>query len=629
MSNIPPTSHSQVGGSMRIGPFWKRASEMAPTALSPSGDEPFDALTDLFLGEVAGARVPGAPKTPGRTEPARTTKQSRPTPSTTAATPTTHKPGDGPILRLAGTDDDVEYQLAPTPNAANAEAIATRPAAPVLMLEDDEGEARPILNALPPPVRNPVLELLVLGNLPVLAGAWASQYVREIAEAVGKPVAYLRMQGEFVSLEIVGALADVAAAPGLGDLGSIDDAIDAAAEITDRWIVRCDTGQEASVVACPITRAVTILTGGDQTAREACKVTLTGLAERLPKASESGPMVRLAVMGGQHAGAGTELAAMATSTLARPVAAVTCAGKIGGVRPPHAMFSGATELTLKTILSGVERALVAGQVGTDMFARPSAAVATPIADVRIPAPIETVAAEVEHAEPSPVPTDMTVAEGSAELASLADVGVAAAITMADIALPEPKSTVAEIAAGHGTRRQVVAQTVEHVERAAPMTAAISTPVGPVAMPSVQMWSNVASPVRQAASNPATVFGAVDTLASHLVDLQSTAVRCPYATGIEVAIDGAGRLHLLARAKAASSEESTLAALLIASSWAETHAGILASSLGKQHSTVRPTLHLFTDQPKHSRRLLETNLRVHLLAEVHVGSERAWYCTDLN
>ena len=97
----------------------------------------------------------------------------------------------------------------------------------------------------------------------------------------------------------------------------------------------------------------------------------------------------------------------------------------------------------------------------------------------------------------------------------------------------------------------------------------------------------------------------------------------------MAIDGAGRLHLLARSKSASSEESTLAALLIASSWAETHAGILASSLGKQQSTVRPTLHLFTDQPKHSRRLLETNLRVHLLAEVHVGAERAWYCTDLN
>ena len=50
----------------------------------------------------------------------------------------------------------------------------------------------------PPPSRNPVLECLVLGNLPVLASAWAGQYVREIAAAAGKPVAYLRVQAEFV-----------------------------------------------------------------------------------------------------------------------------------------------------------------------------------------------------------------------------------------------------------------------------------------------------------------------------------------------------------------------------------------------------------------------------------------------
>lgn len=607
MSNIPP-SHPQVGGTMRIGPFWKRASEMSPSALNPSGDEPFDALTDLFLGEVAGARIPGAPKTPGRTEPARAAKPSRPP---TSATPPAPKPGDGPILRLAGTDDDVEYQLAPGPVVANAQAITTLAAAPVLMLEDDEeGEARAISNIVPPPARNPVLELLVLGNLPVVAGAWASQYVREIAEAAGKPVAYLRMQGEFCSLEVIGALADVAGAPGLDDLASLDDAIDAAAEITDRWIVRCDAGQEASVVACAITRAVTILTGSDQTAREACKVALTGLAERLSKPSENGPMVRLAVMGGQHANAGAELAAMASATLARPVAAVSCAGKIGGVRPPHALFSGSTELTLKTILSGVVRALVAEPVGAEMFARPETA-AAPAPVVRVVPVIEEVAAEVEVAD-ALVPVEETRAGRPCHGLGHAEM---------DIALPEPKPTTAEIAVGHAPRPETPS--------IAAAVMSISEPVGPAAMPAVQMWSNVTSQAREAAPKPAAVFAPDDTLASHLVDLQSTALRCPYASGIEVAIDGAGRLHLLARSKSESAEESTLAALLIASSWAEQHSGLLASSLGKVSCASRPTLHLFTDKPKHSRRLLETNLRVHLLAEVHIGAERAWYCTDLN
>ncbi len=599
MSNIPP-SHPQVGGTMRIGPFWKRASEMSPNALNPSGDEPFDALTDLFLGEVAGARIPGAPKMPGSTEPARGTKHSRPP---TAAAPPAPKPGDGPVLRLAGTDDEVEYQLAPAPVVANAEGITTLAAAPVLMLEDDEGEARVIANVVPPPARHPVLELLVLGNLPVVAGAWASQYVREIAEAAGKPVAYLRMQGQFASLEVIGALADVAGAPGLDDLTSLDDAIDAAAEITDRWIVRCDVGQEPSVVACSITRAVTILTGGDQTAREACKVALTGLAERLSEPSKSGPMVRLAVMGGQHSGAGAELAAMASTALSRPVAAVSCAGKIGGVRPPHALFNGSTELTLKTILAGVERALVAEPVGADVFARAEVAAAT-VPVVRVTPAIEQVAAEVEFA-----PSQETRAgrPGHEEIA--------------EVALPEPTPTTAEIAAGHAPRQEM--------PRTVATSMSVSEPVGPAAMPAVQMWSNVPSPSREVPPKPPVVFAEDGTLASHLVDLQSTALRCPYASGIEVAIDGAGRLHLLARSKSESAEESTLAALLIASSWAEQHSGLLASSLGKVSSVARPTLHLFTDKPKHSRRLLETNLRVHLLAEVHVGAERAWYCTDLN
>ena len=67
---------------------------------------------------------------------------------------------------------------------------------------------------------------------------------------------------------------------------------------------------------------------------------------------------------------------------------------------------------------------------------------------------------------------------------------------------------------------------------------------------------------------------------------------------------------------------------MASSWTESHGALLGPAIGGE-KVGKPTLHLFTDRPKASRRLLETNLRVHLLAEVSVGVERGWYFADLN
>ncbi len=647
MSNQPPVQNgppSQGGGSMRIGPFWKRAAE-----LSPMGDEPFDALTDLFLGEVGAGRGKAAATAAGAKGGAKSARHTPP------AAPT-----DGPMLRLAGAETDDEYQLAPaptTPVAAVNGMFPTLTASPVLTLdEEDEGEARPIA-VLPPPARNPVLELLVLSNLPVLAGAWASQYVREIAEAAGKPVAYLRMQGAFVSLEIVGALADVSGAPRPEDLGSLEAAIDAAAEFTDRWIVRCDAGQEASVIASSITLAVTVLTGTDQTARAACEKTLGTLVARLPAPEADGPMVRLAMMGSgteQSKAAGADFAAMATAMLARPVATIACAGKIGGVRPAHPLFGGQTELTLGTLIKSVERALVAEPVGDQMFGAGTAAVVEPVRVASV-SPIEDVRDEVEEfVEFAPAAvSEMETRVSADELASLADVGSAAvemAMAMAEMPLPEPKPTMAEIAAGYTAamrepmRRVEVAaaaadeaQTAPHPHPHPPTPATAHTHIesGHVGVwDQVRIDTDAFVPASRAEELPLSsgrsseLSSGLVSLASYLADLHSTALKCPYAEGIEIAVDAAGALHLLARSHSETTDDAALAGLLVASSWTESHGALLGPAVGAM-KPGRPTLHLFTDRPKATRRLLETNLRVHLLAEVSVGDERGWYFADLN
>ena len=45
--------------------------------------------------------------------------------------------------------------------------------------------------------------------------------------------------------------------------------------------------------------------------------------------------------------------------------------------------------------------------------------------------------------------------------------------------------------------------------------------------------------------------------------------------------------------------------------------------------MTPTMHVFTDRPNDVRRLLDTEVRVHLLSSVEVDGRTAWCCTDLN
>jgi hypothetical protein len=136
------------------------------------------------------------------------------------------------------------------------------------------------------------------------------------------------------------------------------------------------------------------------------------------------------------------------------------------------------------------------------------------------------------------------------------------------------------------------------------------------------------PVAVASAPALPAQSPLTTLSSHLPELKPVALRCPYADGIEIALDAAGSLHLLARSTSESADDTALAALLVASSWAESHGALLAPALGGRIGE-RPTLHLFTDRPKKSRRLLETNLRVHLLAPIAIDGRSGWFCTELN
>ena len=120
-----------------------------------------------------------------------------------------------------------------------------------------------------------------------------------------------------------------------------------------------------------------------------------------------------------------------------------------------------------------------------------------------------------------------------------------------------------------------------------------------------------------------VAGATVTLSQLIEGVRSLPVRCPGHERLELAVDQAGRLHVVAR-------EADLRALHIVAAWARTHRELI--SLTSPHyidPAVKVVCHVFTDEPSSLCDLHGTDLRLHVLAQVTVEGKRGWYAAPLN
>lgn len=144
-----------------------------------------------------------------------------------------------------------------------------------------------------------------------------------------------------------------------------------------------------------------------------------------------------------------------------------------------------------------------------------------------------------------------------------------------------------------------------------------------------------APATRPAASPATT----DTspahpleLVHHIPGLHKLPVSCPYVPEAEIAADDSGTLHLLAQAKGDVSPGDVIARLVSTTGWLADHLPLIRLALPQTklaQSSDDVSLHLFTDQPKAVRRLLDSGVRVHLLASVQVGGALAWVCRELN
>lgn len=454
----------------------------SPADRDPDHDEVYDALADLFLSD----------------HPAGSAKDRRETPA---------------------LDDDFDetpdVEGVATLKYVGEQAFNDNPAqqAKTVRHTGAEREHAPAALATAQGAR---LEMLVLGHLPVMASAWATQYAQSIVDAEAQPVACLRLASGYASLDVFGI------GRPLEPAATVDAAIARAARLTDRWIIRADAPSEPALATRPEITDVTLLVGADEAAVVAAYRTIKGLVGTdASMADDAGrKQLRVAVMGASEGVADTAFTKIAHTVRVYLGQSIERAESVEKVRPaPSAtLFRGPIEDSGAVLIDQLLDAMEDSGIGAEPFdlapERPSA----------------------------PKPTDRAIPVQTE---------------------PEPE---------------------------------------------------VASPERP-------------MLATQIKGLHVLRARCPFEPLVEFAYDSDGRLHALEH-----SDNATVSSLLTAASWAAQHAELIGMTLdaqGRVRPGMAPTMHVFTERPNDVRRLLDTEVRVHLLSSVDVEGRTAWCCTDLN
>ena len=129
---------------------------------------------------------------------------------------------------------------------------------------------------------------------------------------------------------------------------------------------------------------------------------------------------------------------------------------------------------------------------------------------------------------------------------------------------------------------------------------------------------------------------VGALAARVTGLSPLAIRCPDEAGVELATDSQGRLHVLAE----GDDGRAVVALACVQAWVSKHAALISAviqarsgggsaSAAVQFNDSSPLQHLFTRDPRKVRPLLDTAVRLHVLAPVEVEGKTGWFHAELN
>lgn len=323
----------------------RSAEESGHIRLVQIDHEEYDALADLFLGD--GGYAPDAIVAPGTVE----------EDDAGGAVPThaTHTP----VLQLTRYEDDAllgdvtpEGGSAPDdelfePDGAGLRVLesleATGASASALLAEllgrQDDAEETAVFDDVREDVEaggieivempSPLIEVVLLGHLPVRATLWARQYACSLARERIETVALVRAASGSTSVDLITGSEPITTRSYV----HLDGAIEAVSKLADRVILRVDEASEPDLLDRPEVEEITILTGADEAAVVASYRLIKTLGATLGEqyAPGEGPTIRLAVMGAGHdqaIDACTKLKNAVETFIDRPIDIVVGSGRI-------------------------------------------------------------------------------------------------------------------------------------------------------------------------------------------------------------------------------------------------------------------------------------------------------------
>jgi hypothetical protein len=449
-------------------------------------------------------------------------------------------------------------------------------------------------------------ELVVLGHLPGLASAWIVQYARHVADSRSCTVGLLRLQGDQTWIDLVPPAGKTIAQPTNGAIfdasgSGAQAALGAAKREAGRWIVRAEEQNAVDLSTLTNDVCVTVLSGADEAAIVSSYKLLKRFAGEL---GEVGTRLRLVILDSDRSRASDAVERIrqtVASHVGKGIVLLPLVAKMGPTGSVS-MYRGKTRFGVLDALS-------------ELNERES----------------DSINGAVEL-EPEPM-REPVKNVGRRDLPSLAELvqdafgtdPEAEAASTLDTAEEEPQREVTreELAAALGLSEEddgdaALLQAIRETELDAPVEEPVEEPIEERVE---EVIVAKAEPVAQAAWEPVSLIDG----------LRPLGMACPYASGVLLAMDGAGAMHLVVSTVAGRGGVAVGDAsgqLLTAASWAVDHASILKMAV-KNLVIGTPMLHVIVDDLKPARGLLDTGIRVHLAVTVSVAGREVTVAKALN
>jgi hypothetical protein len=237
----------------------------------------------------------------------------------------------------------------------------------------------------------PLVELVILGHLPVRASLWVRQYACLSARKRNETVALVRAAGGSVAIDVITGRESAQ----VETVDDVETGMTIARHAAARVVLRVDETVEPDLLERTGLDEVTILTGADEAAVVASyrliKTLAASLDDRLDP--DAGPRLRVAVMGNpgpEIESARQKIATACKAFLDRPIEILDASGRIDATGTVTVCRSDAADA------AGTALDLLLGVAG-----RPAAPGTGAMAGLRLtePAPVEPLPAREVHEEP--------------------------------------------------------------------------------------------------------------------------------------------------------------------------------------------------------------------------------------